>query len=211
MLPETCGIGPRHAGWAGMETGYSDLSALELVLYTDALIARGTIRTRQHRISDILNLSETPFLVLEEVRVTDLDGQEQPIEADVAQINLDTVLFAVTNTPVSTMPEMRTPKMQREAIISVPPFRVTGTLHLQAGAANLREAITDLTERFLPVTEAEVSSAALGIGPERALMVAVNHRRAQIFARYTLPGDRPMDVTSAGDPWANQHHDTLQS
>jgi hypothetical protein len=192
-----------------MDAAFSDIGRLELVLYTDALIARGTILTRQHRISDILNLSEAPFLVLENVTVTDLDGLGEPIVADVAQINLDTVLFAVTNTRIDPLPGLRTPKLQREAIVSVPPFRITGTLHLPAGAANLREAITDLTDRFVPVTDAEVEAPSLQIGPEHALMVAVNHRRAQIFARYALPGDRPVDEASAGDPWANQHHDTL--
>ncbi|MFN8631252.1 MAG: hypothetical protein U0838_13330 [Chloroflexota bacterium] len=194
-----------------MEAPLADVGRLELVLYTDALIARGTILTRQHRISDILNLSESPFLVLEDVTVTDLDGHGEPIAADVAQINLDTVLFAVTNTAIEPPPELRTPKLQREAIISIPPFRVTGTLHLPAGAANLREAITDLQEPFVPVTDAEFAAASLGIGPEHALMVAVNHRRAQILARYATAADRPFDPAEAGagDPWANQAHDTL--
>ena len=185
-----------------MFAAFSDLGRVELTLYTDALIARGSVRTRQHRVSDILNLSETAFLVLEEVTVTDLDGRSDPITADVAQINLDAVLFAVVDTPVAPSPELRSPKMQREAIISVPPFWITGTLHLLAGSSNLREALTDLTGRFLPVTDAEYRAPALGLPPQTVLMVAVNHQRAHILARYTEPGDRPADGSQvAADPW----------
>lgn len=184
-----------------MFAAFSDLGRVELTLYTDALVAKGSVRTRQHRVSDILNLSETSFLVLEGVTVTDLDGRSEPITADVAQINLEAVLFAVVDTPVSPSPELRSPKVRHDAIISIPPFRVTGTLHLLAGAANLREALTDLTGRFLPVTDAEYQAPALGIGPQAALMLAVNHQRAQILARYSEPGDRPEEGKAAADPW----------
>ncbi len=185
-----------------MFAAFSDLGRVDLTLYTDALIVRGGVRTRQHRVSDILNLSEAPYLVLEDVTVTELDGRSEPITADIAQVNLDAVLFAVADTPVAPTPELRAPKMQREAIISVPPFRVTGTLHLLAGAANLREALTDLTGRFLPVTDAEFQARALGLGPQPALMIAVNHQRAQILARYSQPGDRPGESGQvAADPW----------
>ncbi len=46
-----------------------ELEPRPLVLYTDALITRGSVRTRQHRITDILNESADPFLVLEDVTV----------------------------------------------------------------------------------------------------------------------------------------------
>lgn len=187
-----------------MFAAFAELGRVELTLYTDALIVRGTIRTRQHRVSDILNLSETSFLVLEAVTITDLDGKGSAIEADVAQINLDAVLFAVVTTRLAPSPELRAPKMQREAIVSVPPFRVTGTLHLPASAANLREALTDLTGRFLPVTDAEFEAPSLGLRPQAAVMLAVNHHRAQILARYTKPGDRPgEDASAVVDPWAS--------
>jgi hypothetical protein len=186
-----------------MYAAFAELGKVELTLYTDALIVRGTVRTRQHRVSDILNLSETPFLVLEDVTVTDLDGSAQPIEADIAQVNLDAVLFAAVDTPIEPLPELRTPKMQRDAVISIPPFRVSGTLHLLAGSPNLREALTDLTGRFLPVTDAEFEAPSLGLGRAQAAMLAVNHQRAQILAKYREAGDRPVERSSGADPWAS--------
>lgn len=185
-----------------MYAAFSEMGTVALTLYTDALIARGSVRTRQHRVTDILNLADAPFLVLEGVVVTDLDGQGNRLDADVAQMNLEAVLFAVVDTPVAPSPELRTPKVQRTAVISVPPFRVTGTLHLLAGAPSLREALTDLTGRFLPVTDAEFEAPALGLPRQSAVMLAVNHHRAQILARYQEPGDRPEAAAPPPDPWA---------
>ena len=193
-----------------MQAAFADLSRVELTLYTDALIAHGLILTRQHRVSDILNLAETPFIVLEDVTVTDLDGKGAPITADVAQINLDAVLFAVVNQRIEPSPELAAPKLQRMAIISVPPFRVTGTMHLLAGAPNLRDALTDLTGRFLPVTDATYEAPSLGRAPQGAVMLAVNHQRAQILARYSHPGDRPIERgPGSGDPWGVHDGDQI--
>lgn len=163
---------------------------LELVLYTDALVTRGTIRTGQHRVSDVLNLADEAFLVLEEVTVDELGSRGTTTRSDYAQVNLDAVLFAVATTDPPTMPELRTAKQATEAIISIPPFKVTGKIHLMP-SEGLRQALGDLTGRFFPVTDAAFWSDSLHEPREQATMIAVNHRRAQILAPY-----------KAVDPWA---------
>ena len=80
-----------------MFAAFNDLQRVEVTLYTDALITHGSVRTRQHRVTDILNLAEDPFLILEDVTVEEFGGKGEPISADFAQINLDSVLFAVAN------------------------------------------------------------------------------------------------------------------
>lgn len=174
-----------------MYAAFQELGRSELTLYTDSLIARGSIRTRQHRVTDILNLAEDPFLILEDVTVDEYGGRGQPIRAAYAQINLDTVLFAVANTPVEPIPELRTPKTQEEAIIELPPFKITGIVHLLPTGGNLREALTELTGRFLPITDAVFWSDHVGEARQTALVLAINHRRAQILAPH-----------KEVDPWA---------
>jgi len=66
-----------------------------------------------------------------------------------------------------------------------------GTIHLLHTGGNLREGLTELTGRFLPVTDAAFWSDPLGEARQEALLVAVNHRRTQILAQY-----------EAVDPWA---------
>ena len=183
-----------------MFAAFTELTRVALTLYTDALISHGYVRTRQHRVTDILNLAETPFLVLEDVTVTEIDGRGEPIRAAFAQINLDAVLFAVADTPVSPSPELRTPKIQEAVLVSVPPFSVVGMIHLLPTSGDLREALTELQGHFLPVTDATYWSDRTGAERRNALMLAVNHRRAQILAQYTptagaatpdAPGDAP--------------------
>jgi hypothetical protein len=174
-----------------MYAAFNELEPTELTLYTDALITRGHIRTRQHRVTDILNLAEDPFLILENVTVDEYGDRGSPIQSAFAQVNLDSVLFAVATTPVEPTPELRTPKTPEQAIISVPPFKVTGTMHLLPTEGNLRAALEELHGRFLPITDATYWSDHLGEGRQTALLVAINHHRAQILAPH-----------KELDPWA---------
>src|SRR4051794_34739676 len=153
-----------------MYPAFIEVGRVELTLYTDALITHGKVRTRQHRVTDILNLAEQSFLILEDVTVDEYGERGQPIRADVAQVNLDTVLFAVADTPVDPSAELRTVKQAAQAIISVPPFRVTGTIHLMAGDATIREALSELEQRFIPVTQATYWSDAMGEGRKTAVV-----------------------------------------
>jgi hypothetical protein len=167
-----------------MYPAFTEMSRVELTLYTDSLITKGWVRTRQHRVTDILNLADQPFLILEDVVVDEMGDRGSPIRADIAQINLESVLFAVADAAVEPSPELRTPKMPTEAIVSVPPFRITGTIHLLPGEPTLREALSELNQRFIPITDAMYWSDRLGEARQTALLVAVNQRRTQILAQH---------------------------
>lgn len=161
-----------------------------ITLVTDAFTVQGTIHTRQRRITDMLNTAEHEFLVIEDATFEEFGAAGVAIRADFAQVNLGTVLFGVANEPVEALPELRVSKVQERALISVPPFTITGRIHLMAGR-DLRQALDELTGRFLPVTEVLYWSDRLGEARTTAQMVAVNHSRAQILAPYR-------EV----DPWA---------
>jgi hypothetical protein len=168
---------------------FAEMMRVELTLYSDALVTRGVIRTHQRRVTDILNHAEQPFLVLEDVEVRDLGTSAEPLRAAYAQVNLEAVLFAVADTVVEAVPELRTPKVREQALISVPPFTVTGTIHLlPTGGDSVREALIELTGRFLPVTDAEFWSRHLDEPRRTAAILAVNHARTQILARLGAPG-----------------------
>jgi hypothetical protein len=166
------------------------VQTVSLTLYTDSFVVRGSVQTRQRRISDVLNHAENEFLVISDVTVDEFGSRAQPLRADFAQVNLNAVLFAVADTPVEPVPELRTPKIPERALISVPPFKVVGRIHLMP-ERDLRDALTELTGHFLPVTDATYWSDTVGEARQTAQMVAVNHERAQILA--------PFKET---DPWA---------
>ena len=168
-----------------------DPPVVSLTLYTDAFVIRGTLVTRQRRVTDILNMAEDGFLVLGDVTSDEFGTRGETIRAEFAQINLGAVLFAVANSTVETPPELRTPKVSEEAVISVPPFKVTGSIYLMPGHG-LREALTELQGNFVPVTGAAFWSDVLGEARQTAELVAVNHSRAQILAPHKVV-----------DPWAD--------
>lgn len=156
---------------------------MDVRLYTDAYVVRGWISTYQRRLSDLLNAADPDFLVVEEVALEEFRTGDVIRRAPFAQINLGTVLFAVSEQQVESKPEFRIPKVPEKALVIVPPFRITGHIHLPQ-EAELRSALMGLTGRFLPVTDVTYWSDSLREPHTNAEMVAVNHARAQIFAPY---------------------------
>lgn len=156
-------------------------SQVSLTLYTDAFVIKGSIRTRQGRLSDILNQADEDFLVLADTLVDEYGSRGVPVRSEFAQVNLGAVLFAVADTTVEPRPDLRTPKVSEQALISIPPFRVAGRVHLLP-ERDLRDALTELTGRFFPVTDATYWSESVGEARATAPMLAINHHRAQILA-----------------------------
>lgn len=185
-------------GWAG-ETHH-----VGLTLYTDAYVVRGTLATRQRRLSDVLNLADDDFLVLADAEFEEFGHRGERNSARFAQVNLAAVLFAVADTTVTPVPELRSPKVAETALISIPPFKVTGRIHLMPGR-DLREALQELTGRFIPVTNATYWSDSAGEAPREAPMVAINHARAQILSPW---GDLPADEGPADEGTAPESPDS---
>ena len=165
-------------------------AAVALTLYTDSFVIKGQLRSRKGRISDILNDADEDFLVLTDAMVDEYGSRSMATRTDFAQVNLDAVLFAVADTEVESRPDLRTQKVPEQAMISIPPFRVIGRVHVLP-ERGLGEALAELRGRFIPVTEATYWSDVVGEARQTAPMVAINHRRAQILAPHR-------EV----DPWA---------
>lgn len=176
-------------GWGNEE------ASVALTLYTDAYVVRGTIRTRQRRLSDILNFAEEDFLVLADAAFERFGQASVTRSAPFAQVNLAAVLFAVADTTVEPIPELRTPKVAEAALISIPPFEIVGRIHLLP-ERDLRQALQELVGRFIPVTDATYASDVAGEAPRTAPMVAVNHARAQILSPYAVGGEAVPDAPS---------------
>jgi hypothetical protein len=165
------------SGWG------ADEAQVSLTLYTDAFVITGSLPSRQRRISDILNFADDDFLVLNDAVLQGLGPGGERHAAANAQVNLAAVLFAVAADSVEPSAELRTPKVARATLISIPPFSVTGRIHLMP-ERDVRSALQELHGRFVPVTGATFWSDALGEARRTAPMIAVNHARAQILSPY---------------------------
>jgi hypothetical protein len=172
----------------------ASLRAVPMTLYTELLVVRGTIQTLQHRVTDILNQATEPHLVLEDVTLEEYGSTDLPIRAEFAQVNLASVLFAVSLTTVEPMRELRTPKVSERALLSVPPFRIVGQVHLMP-ERSLRDSLAELHGDFIPVTDATFWAERVGETRQTVAFVGVNRARAQVFAPWR-------EV----DPWAGVAH-----
>ena len=162
---------------------------LDLTLYTDSFIIRGSIQTRFKRVTDVLSDPEHHFLVLTDASVDEYGSRAPATKSEFAQVNLATVLFAVSDLHVEPTPELRTIKVPEAALISIPPFRISGRIHLLP-ERTLVQALGELDARFVPVTEATFWSESVGEARQNAPLLAFNQARAQILA--------PFHVV---DPW----------
>jgi hypothetical protein len=158
-------------------------STTRITLYTDSHVVRGDLSTRQRRLTDVLNASEASFLVLDNVVFEDFGVHAVVERAQYAQVNLATILFAVAEAEVEPTPELRMTKVPEMALVSVPPFKITGRIHLLP-ERDLHLALDELVGRFLPMTDATFWSDGLGEARTPAPFLAVNHARAQILAPF---------------------------
>jgi hypothetical protein len=173
------------------ESGFALRSRdLCVTLFTDSHIIRATVRTHLRRLSDLLNSAEHDSIVVAEPTIEEIGSHAQPTTGEYAQVNLDALLFAVAQEQIDPTPELRLQKSTERALIVVPPFRITGRIHVLPGR-ELRIALSELTERFIPVTDAEFWSDTLGEPKATAPMVAFNRARAQILTTHRV-----------ADPWA---------
>lgn len=175
-----------------MSAGFGgDERKVALTLFTDAYVIRGHVQTRQRRVSDILNQAEHEFIVLVDVVLDEYGTRGGAVRSDYAQINLGSVLFAVAEaSDGGPVPEMHTPKIPEQALVSIPPFKIIGRIHLTP-ERELHDALAELTGRFVPVTDAVYWSDTVSEARTSAAMIAFNHSRAQILAPHR-------EV----DPWA---------
>ena len=73
------------------------IRTVPMTLYTEQFVVRGTIQTRQHRVTDILNEADQPFLVLEDVSLEEFGFSDVPdARRRSPRSNLASILFAVS-------------------------------------------------------------------------------------------------------------------
>ncbi len=186
-LPESAP--PAYA--AAMTAGFGGaLRTLSITMYTDEFTIKGRLETPHRRVTDALNTATEGYIVLADATFDEHRSATSILSAEFAQINLASVLFVVSDEEIGADPTLVSPRQAEEALISVPPFRVTGRIHV-VPERSLRDALGELRGQFIPVTQATYWSDSLGEGRVTAALVAVNHARCQILAPH-----------HEVDPWA---------
>lgn len=159
----------------------SPMRAVPVDIYTDAYRISGKTNSRFSRVADIVNLASAPHLLVEEATVSEYADPAATISALQVLVNLDEVLIVIAEeADAVTRPEMRIPKRAVRAQFGLPPFRVTGSVHVPQGSRPA-DGVLNASDRYLPMTEVTI---ACGLHPElgrTAAAVAFQRRRAQLI------------------------------
>lgn len=162
-------------------SGFGDANDVEVDVLTDAYRISGTIQTRFSRVTDIVNQQAGTHLTVTRATISE--------HADpTATVSASSTLVAVSAILVLTAPaltggagsDMRIAKRPVGAQLAVPPLRVTGTVHVTPGGRPT-DGVLNMTDRFLAMTDATISSAQYPDLERTASAVAVARDRAQVL------------------------------
>lgn len=151
-----------------------------LDLYTSEYRVSGKVTTRFTRVADIVNQVTSTHLPLQHATISEYDDPGATLGAENVHVPLDEVLLCIVSTEAEARPEMRIAKRQVKAQIAIPPFRLTGTVHVPPGSRPV-DGLLNAADRFLPMTEVNITCARHPQLGRAASALAVQRRRAHVL------------------------------
>lgn len=162
-------------------TGFGTASDVEVDVLTDAYRISGTVQTRFSRLTDILNLQAGTHLAITRATISEHADPTATVSASSALVAISAIL--VMSAPAltgETGSGMRIAKRPVRAQLAIPPLRVTGTIHVTPGGRPT-DGVLNMTDRFLAMTDATISSGAYAELERTAPAVAVARDHAQLL------------------------------
>jgi hypothetical protein len=160
----------------------SPVRSVAVDVYTAAYRVSGQLATRFTRVTDIVNQHTGSHLAIEQATVSEYADPTATIGALRVLVTLEEVLFVVAAETDSATPrsEMRIPKRAVRAQIALPPFRLTGLVHVPQGSRPA-DGILNVSDRFMAMTEVTVASAERPELGRTAQAIAINRRLAHLI------------------------------
>lgn len=172
---------PIMSGFASDLYGASPVQNVRIDLYTVAFRVSGLTATRFRRVADIVNQLASTHLVVEQATVSEYADPTATQGAQQVLVTVDQVLFVVApDADGAVRPEMRIPKRAVRAQLGLPPFRVTGLVHVPQGSRPI-DGLLNAAERFLAMTDVTITSGAHPELERHVEAVAVQRARAQVL------------------------------
>jgi hypothetical protein len=161
--------------------------------YTAAFRVSGTIQTRFTRVGDIVNLQSGSHLTIERATISEYADPSATLSAPQALVAIDELLvFIAAESPdAGGSSEMRISKRPVKAQLAIPPFRLTGTIHVPQGSRPV-DGLLNLHERFMLMTDVQLAAAAY---PELGRQVdALAMRRDRAHIVLVADDERPDEL-----------------
>jgi hypothetical protein len=182
-----------------MYSTFNPVQPLPLTVVTPHLIIQGTLQTRLHQLTDVMNDPNAEHLILFDATFVEVGSRRVVAGPAVAQVQLSDALFVHTNGPTEFGTEMRTPKQPVRATLLVPPFTIEGEIHL-GYEEELHQALDGLGGRFLAVTSARYWAYGVAESPNYVELLLVKHDRAHVAVAAGTQWRReaPVEKSSGG-------------
>lgn len=156
-------------------------AAVEIDCYTSAYRVSGQTATRFTRVSDIVNLLSSTHLVITHATMSEYGAPSATLGAAQVLVSLDDILFVVSHSADSgSRPEMRIPKRAVLAQLALPPFRLTGSVHVPQGSRP-GDGLLNVGDRFVSMTDVRITCAVHDGLDRRVNALAVQRRLAHAF------------------------------
>jgi len=161
--------------------GPAAVQSVTVDIYTTAYRVSGVATSRFSRVADILNQVVSTHLTVEQATISEYADPTATLSASQVLMTLDEILFVVLHdTDHVTRPEMRIPKRAVRAQVGLPPFRITGSLHITQGGRPV-DGLMNVAERFVPITDATITAASFPELGREVSALAIQRSRAHIM------------------------------
>lgn len=160
--------------------GFAAVRAVRVELLTASYSISGTIHTRFSRVAEILNQLSATHLPVESATVAE-HGTGKAIDEPEAIVAVDEILVLLApDLADAPSGDMRVPKEPVAAELAIPPLLVSGTVHVPIGSRPI-DGLLNVPDRFVPVTDVRISSAAHPSLDRAASVVAIRRDRAHVI------------------------------
>jgi uncharacterized protein DUF6812 len=160
--------------------GIGNAASVSVDVYTAAYRVSGSIETRFSRITEILNQMSGAHLEVKRATISEYDDASATIAAPSALVSVEEILMMVAGELTGASGEMRVPKRPVRAQLAIPPFRITGTVHIPIGSRPVDGLLLG-SDQFMAVTDATITSGSHPELERTAPVLAVRRRRAHVL------------------------------
>ena len=160
--------------------GFASVQAVGVEIYTSAYRVAGTIHTPFRRVAEILNQLPSGHIAIDDASVTEYVSAASARVAS-ALVSVDEILVMVAaGLAAEASAEMRIEKQPAWAVLSIPPLRLDGTVHVPVGSRAV-DGLLNVADRFVPMTDVRLSSGAHPSLDREIPILAVRRDRAQVM------------------------------
>jgi len=167
-------------GWDPDSFG-PQITRVQVEVYTSGYRVQGEMSTRFRRVADILNLTGSTHLNVEQASVVEYsESAAATHRGSTVMVAVDAVLFGIsTGVDDSANPDLVVQKRPVRIDIALHPFWLSGTVHVPEGSQ--ATDVLNVADPFLALTDVTVASAAFPGFNRSAPVLAVQRKLSEML------------------------------